>query len=141
MKETADAYLSNKVTHIIVTDSAYLNDAGIIAGRNVLRIADESTAGSIAHGLGEKGGESQIIVYDLGGGTFDVSLRSIDDGIFEVFATADDTQEINFDLFRKTLKPTVRVFEDTNEEGGIYDVSLLLLMPRIRMACLILLLH
>jgi heat shock protein 5 len=66
-------------------------DAGTIAGLQVLRIINEPTAAAIAYGLNKKGGESQIIVYDLGGGTFDVSLLSIDDGVFEVLATAGDT--------------------------------------------------
>ena len=66
-------------------------DAGTIAGLNVLRIINEPTAAAIAYGLNKKAGESQIIVYDLGGGTFDVSLLSIEDGVFEVLATAGDT--------------------------------------------------
>jgi cell division ATPase FtsA len=66
-------------------------DAGVIAGLNVLRIINEPTAAAIAYGLDKKGGEQRIIVYDLGGGTFDVSLLSIDDGVFEVLATAGDT--------------------------------------------------
>jgi len=99
MKEIAEAYLGKKVTHAVVTVPAYFNDAqrqatkdaGTIAGLNVLRIVNEPTAAAIAYGLDKKGGESQIIVYDLGGGTFDVSLLSIDDGVFEVLATAGDT--------------------------------------------------
>ncbi|KAL1689106.1 heat shock protein 70 family, partial [Schizophyllum commune] len=99
MKETAEAYLGEKVTHAVVTVPAYFNDAqrqatkdaGTIAGLEVLRIINEPTAAAIAYGLNKKGGESQIIVYDLGGGTFDVSLLSIDDGVFEVLATAGDT--------------------------------------------------
>ena len=99
MKETAEAYLGHKVTHAVVTVPAYFNDAqrqatkdaGTIAGLNVLRIVNEPTAAAIAYGLDKKGGESQIIVYDLGGGTFDVSLLSIDNGVFEVLATAGDT--------------------------------------------------
>ncbi|KAH6911894.1 hsp70-like protein [Coprinopsis sp. MPI-PUGE-AT-0042] len=99
MKETAEAYLGHKVTHAVVTVPAYFNDAqrqatkdaGTIAGLQVLRIINEPTAAAIAYGLNKKGGESQIIVYDLGGGTFDVSLLSIDDGVFEVLATAGDT--------------------------------------------------
>ena len=66
-------------------------DAGTIAGLTVLRIINEPTAAAIAYGLDKSEGESQIIVYDLGGGTFDVSLLSIDDGVFEVLATAGDT--------------------------------------------------
>jgi endoplasmic reticulum chaperone BiP len=99
MKETAEAYLGEKVTHAVVTVPAYFNDAqrqatkdaGTIAGLTVLRIINEPTAAAIAYGLNKKGGESQVIVYDLGGGTFDVSLLSIDDGVFEVLATAGDT--------------------------------------------------
>ncbi|KDQ11282.1 hypothetical protein BOTBODRAFT_35580 [Botryobasidium botryosum FD-172 SS1] len=99
MKETAEAYLGKKVTHAVVTVPAYFNDAqrqatkdaGTIAGLTVLRIVNEPTAAAIAYGLDKKGGERQIIVYDLGGGTFDVSLLSIDDGVFEVLATAGDT--------------------------------------------------
>lgn len=99
MKETAEAYLGRSVTHAVVTVPAYFNDAqrqatkdaGTIAGLQVLRIINEPTAAAIAYGLDKKGGESQIIVYDLGGGTFDVSLLSIDDGVFEVLATAGDT--------------------------------------------------
>ncbi|GJC89687.1 endoplasmic reticulum chaperone BiP [Colletotrichum liriopes] len=99
MKEVAEAYLSKKVTHAVVTVPAYFNDnqrqatkdAGIIAGLNVLRIVNEPTAAAIAYGLDKTDGERQIIVYDLGGGTFDVSLLSIDQGVFEVLATAGDT--------------------------------------------------
>ncbi|KAF9074519.1 heat shock protein 70 family [Rhodocollybia butyracea] len=99
MKETAEAYLGEKVTHAVVTVPAYFNDAqrqatkdaGTIAGLQILRIINEPTAAAIAYGLNKKAGESQIIVYDLGGGTFDVSLLSIDDGVFEVLATAGDT--------------------------------------------------
>ncbi|KAF9815690.1 hypothetical protein IEO21_04407 [Rhodonia placenta] len=99
MKETAESYLGKPVTHAVVTVPAYFNDAqrqatkdaGTIAGLQVLRIINEPTAAAIAYGLDKKGGESQIIVYDLGGGTFDVSLLSIDDGVFEVLATAGDT--------------------------------------------------
>ncbi|CAL1697968.1 unnamed protein product [Somion occarium] len=100
MKETAEAFLGKPVTHAVVTVPAYFNDAqrqatkdaGTIAGLQVLRIINEPTAAAIAYGLDKKAdGESQIIVYDLGGGTFDVSLLSIDDGVFEVLATAGDT--------------------------------------------------
>lgn len=99
MKEVAEAYLGKKVTHAVVTVPAYFNDnqrqatkdAGAIAGLNILRIVNEPTAAAIAYGLDKTDGERQIIVYDLGGGTFDVSLLSIDDGVFEVLATAGDT--------------------------------------------------
>lgn len=99
MKEVAESYLGKKVTHAVVTVPAYFNDnqrqatkdAGTIAGLNVLRIVNEPTAAAIAYGLDKTEGERQIIVYDLGGGTFDVSLLSIDRGVFEVLSTAGDT--------------------------------------------------
>jgi heat shock protein 5 len=99
MKEIAESYLGKKVTHAVVTVPAYFNDnqrqatkdAGIISGLNVLRIVNEPTAAAIAYGLDKTEDERQIIVYDLGGGTFDVSLLSIDKGVFEVLATAGDT--------------------------------------------------
>lgn len=99
MKEIAEAYLGRTVTHAVVTVPAYFNDAqrqatkdaGTIAGLNVLRIVNEPTAAAIAYGLDKKEGERLIIVYDLGGGTFDVSLLSIEEGVFEVIATAGDT--------------------------------------------------
>ena len=99
MKETAEAYIGEDVTDAVVTVPAYFNDsqrqatkdAGAIAGLNVLRIINEPTAAAIAYGLDNKAEEKNILIFDLGGGTFDVSLLSIDDGIFEVKATAGDT--------------------------------------------------
>ncbi|KAG9076942.1 ATPase with role in protein import into the ER [Ceratobasidium sp. UAMH 11750] len=99
MKETAEAYLGQPVTHAVVTVPAYFNDeqrqatkdAGQIAGLNVLRIINEPTAAAIAYGLDkERDGESRTVVYDLGGGTFDVSLLWVNNGVFEVLATAGD---------------------------------------------------
>jgi L1 cell adhesion molecule like protein len=100
MKETAEAYLGETVTDAVITVPAYFNDsqrqatkdAGKIAGLNVLRIINEPTAAAIAYGLQGKGkGEQNVLIFDLGGGTFDVSLLTIDEGIFEVKATAGDT--------------------------------------------------
>jgi len=101
MKEVAESYLGSEVRDAVITVPAYFNDsqrqatkdAGIIAGLNVLRIINEPTAAAIAYGLEkEKGtGEKLVLIYDLGGGTFDVTLLSIDDGIFEVKSTAGDT--------------------------------------------------
>jgi heat shock protein 1/8 len=99
MKETAEAYLGREIKNAVVTVPAYFNDsqrqatkdAGTIAGLNVLRIINEPTAAAIAYGLDKKGGEQNILIFDLGGGTFDVSLLTIEDGIFEVKATAGDT--------------------------------------------------
>lgn len=100
MKETAEAYLGKTVTNAVVTVPAYFNDsqrqatkdAGTISGLNVLRIINEPTAAAIAYGLDKKtAGERNVLIFDLGGGTFDVSILSIDDGIFEVKSTAGDT--------------------------------------------------
>ena len=100
MKETAEAYLGDTVKDAVVTVPAYFNDsqrqatkdAGAIAGLNVLRIINEPTAAAIAYGLDKKtAGEKNVLIFDLGGGTFDVSILTIEDGIFEVKATAGDT--------------------------------------------------
>jgi L1 cell adhesion molecule like protein len=100
MKATAEAYLGEKVTDAVVTVPAYFNDsqrqatkdAGLIAGLNVLRIINEPTAAAIAYGLDKKtGGEQNVLIFDCGGGTHDLSILTLDDGIFEVKATAGDT--------------------------------------------------
>jgi L1 cell adhesion molecule like protein len=99
MKAVAEAYLGTDVTSAVVTVPAYFNDsqrqatkdAGTIAGLNVSRIINEPTAAAIAYGLDKKGKERNVLIYDLGGGTFDVSLLTMEDGIFEVKATSGDT--------------------------------------------------
>jgi len=99
MKEIAEAYLGHEVKSAVVTVPAYFNDAqrqatkdaGTISGMSVQRIINEPTAAAIAYGLDKKGGEKNILVFDLGGGTFDVTLLTIDNGVFEVLATNGDT--------------------------------------------------
>ena len=100
MKETAEAFLGKKVTDAVITVPAYFNDsqrqatkdAGVISGLNVTRIINEPTAAAIAYGLDKKGGgEKNILIFDLGGGTFDVSILVIESGVFEVKSTAGDT--------------------------------------------------
>ena len=99
MKEAAEEYLGEEVTEAVITVPAYFNDsqrqstkdAGKIAGLNVLRIINEPTAAALAYGLDKQGKEEKIAVYDLGGGTFDVSILEIGDGVFEVLATNGDT--------------------------------------------------
>ena len=98
LKQTAEDYLGETVTDAVITVPAYFNDAqrqatkdaGKIAGLNVQRIINEPTAAALAYGL-EKKGEEKIVVYDLGGGTFDVSILELGDGVFEVKATNGDT--------------------------------------------------
>ena len=99
MKETAESYLGSSVKNAVVTVPAYFNDsqrqatkdAGTIAGLNVMRIINEPTAAAIAYGMDKKDGEKNVLVFDLGGGTFDVSLLTIDNGVFEVVSTNGDT--------------------------------------------------
>jgi len=100
MKETAEAFLGHNITDAVVTVPAYFNDsqrqatkdAGVISGLNILRIINEPTAAAIAYGLDKKGAnEANVLIFDLGGGTFDVSILTIEDGIFEVKSTAGDT--------------------------------------------------
>ena len=127
MKQIAEDYLGNKVTHAVVTVPAYFNDAqrqatkdaGTIAGLNVLRIVNEPTAAAIAYGLDKSEKEHQIIVYDLGGGTFDVSLLSIENGVFEVQATSGDTHLGGEDFDYKIVRQLIKTFK---KKHGI-DVS------------------
>lgn len=123
MKETAEAYLGQKVTDAVITVPAYFNDsqrqatkdAGTISGLNVLRIINEPTAAAIAYGLDKKGqGEKNILIYDLGGGTFDVSLLTIEDGIFEVKATAGDTHLGGEDFDNRVVDFCIQDFKRKN---------------------------
>jgi molecular chaperone DnaK len=99
LKEDAEAYLGETITQAVITVPAYFNDsqrqatkdAGTIAGLEVLRIINEPTAASLAYGIDQDEGEHKIMIYDLGGGTFDVSILELGDGIFEVLSTSGDT--------------------------------------------------
>merc|ERR1712227_1119488 len=124
MKETAEAYLGTKVSDAVVTVPAYFNDsqrqatkdAGSISGLNVLRIINEPTAAAIAYGLDKKGsGERNVLIYDMGGGTFDVSLLTIEDGIFEVKATAGDTHLGGEDFDNRIVNHFVQEFKRKNK--------------------------
>ncbi|KAK9415129.1 putative Endoplasmic reticulum chaperone BiP [Seiridium unicorne] len=131
MKEVAEAYLGKKVTHAVVTVPAYFNDnqrqatkdAGIIAGLNVLRIVNEPTAAAIAYGLDKTDQERHIIVYDLGGGTFDVSLLSIDQGVFEVLATAGDTHLGGEDFDQRIINHFAKSYNKKNNVDITKDLK------------------
>ena len=120
MKETAEAYLGGNVRNAVITVPAYFNDsqrqatkdAGVIAGLNVLRIINEPTAAALAYGLDKKlTGEKNVLIFDLGGGTFDVSVLSIDDGIFEVKSTAGDTHLGGEDFDNKLVEHLAAEFQ------------------------------
>jgi molecular chaperone DnaK len=99
MKETAESYLGETVSEAVITVPAYFNDAqrqatkdaGRIAGLEVKRIVNEPTAAALAYGFGKEGKDEKIAVYDLGGGTFDISILELGDGVFEVKSTNGDT--------------------------------------------------
>ena len=118
MKTTAENYLGEEVKYAVVTVPAYFNDAqrqatkdaGKIAGLNILRIINEPSAAAIAYGLDKKE-EKNIIVFDLGGGTFDVSVLSIDNGVFEVLATAGDTHLGGEDFDQRVTDHLVKIFK------------------------------
>ena len=119
MKETAEAYLGKEVKHAVVTVPAYFNDAqrqatkdaGTIAGLNVLRIINEPTAAAIAYGLDKKNKEQNILVFDLGGGTFDVSILTIDSGVFEVVSTAGDTHLGGSDFDQRIMEYFIKLIK------------------------------
>ncbi|NXH13091.1 HSP70 protein, partial [Bucco capensis] len=122
MKEIAEAYLGRKVQNAVITVPAYFNDsqrqatkdAGTITGLNVMRIINEPTAAAIAYGLDKKGtraGEKNVLIFDLGGGTFDVSILTIEDGIFEVKSTAGDTHLGGEDFDNRMVNHFVEEFK------------------------------
>jgi len=119
MKDTAEAFLGKTVKHAVVTVPAYFNDAqrqatkdaGKIAGLDVLRIINEPTAAAIAYGLDKKGGEKNILVFDLGGGTFDVSILTIDNGVFEVVSTNGDTHLGGEDFDQRVMEYFIKLIK------------------------------
>jgi molecular chaperone DnaK len=120
IKKDAEDYLHEKVTDAVITVPAYFSDAqrqatidaGKLAGLNVLRIINEPTASSLAYGL-NTGSSQTVLVYDLGGGTFDVSVLSIEDGIFEVMSTAGNNRLGGMDFDRRLVDIVVKQFKDT----------------------------
>ncbi|XP_061342666.1 heat shock 70 kDa protein-like isoform X2 [Gastrolobium bilobum] len=143
MKEVAEAYLGHAVKHAVITVPAYFNnsqrqatkDAGEIAGFNVMRIINEPTAAAIAYGLDKKEwrkGEKNVLVFDLGGGTFDVSLVTIDEGMFKVKATVGDTHLGGVDFDNNMVNYLVDVFKRKYKKDISENAKAL---GRLRSAC------
>ncbi|KAK9364261.1 heat shock protein 70 family [Lipomyces starkeyi] len=141
MKETAEGFLGGTVNNAVITVPAYFNDsqrqatkdAGLIAGLNVLRIINEPTAAAIAYGLDKKAdGERNVLIFDLGGGTFDVSLLSIEEGIFEVKATAGDTHLGGEDFDNRLVNHFVAEFKRKHKKDLSSNQRAL---RRLRTAC------
>ena len=122
LKKDAEAYLGSKVTDAVITVPAYFNDsqrqatkdAGAIAGLNVKRIINEPTAAALAYGLDKKDESKVIAVYDFGGGTFDVSILELGDGVFEVLSTNGDTHLGGDDIDQALIEWMVSEFKKSN---------------------------
>ncbi|KAF8021663.1 hypothetical protein BT93_G1956 [Corymbia citriodora subsp. variegata] len=143
MKEIAEAFLGHPIKNAVITVPAYFNDsqrqatkdAGAIAGLNVLRIINEPTAAAIAYGLDKKAGktgEKNVLIFDLGGGTFDVSLLTIEEGIFEVKATAGDTHLGGEDFDNRLVNHFVQEFKRKHKKDISGNARAL---RRLRTAC------
>ena len=121
LKRDAEAYLGDTVTQAVITVPAYFDDAqrtatkeaGQIAGLEVLRIINEPTAAALAYGLDKEGADQTILVFDLGGGTFDVSVLEIGDGVFEVKSTHGNTHLGGDDWDQRVIDWLVKTFKDT----------------------------
>lgn len=139
MKKTAETYLGTSVSHAVITVPAYFNDAqrqatkdaGKIAGLNVERVINEPTSAAIAYGLDCKG-EENVLVFDLGGGTFDVTLLTIDDGVFEVLATSGDTHLGGEDFDERLINYFVEMFK---RQKGVDCKNDKRAVQRLRKAC------
>jgi molecular chaperone DnaK len=139
MKQTAEDYLGEPVTDAVVTVPAYFNDsqrqatkdAGKIAGLNVLRIINEPTAASLAYGMDKKG-EEKIAVFDLGGGTFDISILELGDGVFEVKSTNGDTFLGGEDFDQRIID---YVADEFKKDQGIDLRSDKMALQRLKEAC------
>jgi len=140
MKDIAEAFIGREVKNAVITVPAYFNDAqrqatkdaGVISGLNVLRIINEPTAAAIAYGLDQKGPEKNVLIFDLGGGTFDVSLLTIEEGIFEVKATAGDTHLGGEDFDNRMVDHFVDEFKKKNKKDISTNQRAL---RRLRTAC------
>ena len=140
MKEIAECYLGEKVTNAVVTVPAYFNDsqrqatkdAGVISGLNVLRIINEPTAAAMAYGLNKKSIDQNVLIFDCGGGTFDLSVLNIDDGVFEVLSTAGNTHLGGEDFDNLLVRHFVQEFKRNHKKDlSINPKS----MRRLRTVC------
>jgi len=122
MKTDAEAYLGTKVTQAVITVPAYFNDAqrqatkdaGKIAGLEVMRIINEPTAAALAYGVDKEGMDQKVMIFDLGGGTFDVSILEISDGVFEVLATNGNTRLGGDDFDERIINWLADTFQKEN---------------------------
>jgi len=122
MRATAETFLGKEIKNAVVTVPAYFNDAqrqatkdaGVISGMKVERIINEPTAAAIAYGMDKTGGESNVLVFDLGGGTFDVTLLTIDNGVFEVLATNGDTHLGGEDFDQRVMQYFIKMMKKKN---------------------------
>jgi endoplasmic reticulum chaperone BiP len=129
MREIAESFLGKKIANAVVTVPAYFNDAqrqatkdsGTISSLNVMRIINEPTAAAIAYGLDKKGGEKNILVFDLGGGTFDVTVLTIDNGVFEVVATNGDTHLGGEDFDQRVMEYMMKIFKRKHKKDMSKD--------------------
>merc|ERR1711998_16017 len=129
MKEIAESFLGRSIQNAVVTVPAYFNDAqrqatkdsGTISALNVMRIINEPTAAAIAYGLDKKGGEKNILVFGLGGGTFDVTVLSIDNGVFEVVATNGDTHLGGEDFDQRVMEYMMKIFKRKHKKDMSKD--------------------
>ena len=139
LKSDAENYLGQKVTEAVITVPAYFSDsqrqatkdAGKIAGLNVLRIINEPTAAALAYGMDKEETDQKIMVYDLGGGTFDVSILDIGDGVFEVLATSGNNRLGGDDFDQRIMDYLVQEFK---KEQGIDLASDKMAMQRLKEA-------
>jgi len=139
LKSDAEAYLGDRVTEAVVTVPAYFDDAqrqatkeaGQIAGLEVLRIINEPTAAALAYGLDKSETEQTILVFDLGGGTFDVSLLELGEGVFEVKSTSGNTNLGGDDWDQRVMDHLVKTFKDQN---GVDLSKDKMAMPRLKEA-------
>ncbi len=140
IKRDAEAYLGEEVTKAVITVPAYFNDnqrqatkdAGAIAGLEVIRIINEPTSAALAFGLDKAGTSQKIMVFDLGGGTLDVTIMDFSDGVFEVVSTSGDTQLGGTDMDELLIKYAVNNFQ---KETGVDLTADKMAMWRVREAC------